>query len=452
MDRESEVQRRSPLGQGLEVALGGEDVDLGGKEVELDGIEEVYGVGLRVVEYLLDGLEPLVQFALFLAHLAGAAFLVFPVGGKALLGYLVHAAAAYLHFDPLPLAAHERHVERLVAVGLGMAHPVAEAVGVWLVEAREQGVDLEADVHLVLPLLRLEDDPHGHQVVDLLEGHVLRLHLVPDGVDRLHAVLDFVAQPLPVQGPAYGGREAHEGLLPPRGAGPQLGGYGLVGLGVLILEAQVLQLGLYLVQPQAVGQGGIDVERLARHLILFRGGERAQRAHVVQAVGHFYEYDAYVVVHRQEQLLEVFGLRRSLVAEDAPGDLRQPAHELGNLGAEDVPYVLHRVVRVLHHVVQQGGADGGGAQPDLRADDAPHGYGVQDVGLAAGALDAAVGLVGKVEGLGYDFHPLAVVAGQVFLQQPVETAADQQVFLPARLGLRGGFGMCVHLPVLPCFC
>ena len=42
-----------------------------------------------------------------------------------------------------------------------------------------------------------------------------------------------------------------------------------------------------------------------------------ERTHIVQAVGNLDEDDADILRHGQEQLLEVLGLRRSLITEDA---------------------------------------------------------------------------------------------------------------------------------------
>ena len=105
MDAEGEVEGRAAGGHGLNLALWREDKDLAGKEVQLNGVEEVHGVGLRVVKNFLDGAQPLVQFGLVLSVLfiLVVALLVFPVGGQSLLGNLVHAVRAYLHLYPVSL-------------------------------------------------------------------------------------------------------------------------------------------------------------------------------------------------------------------------------------------------------------------------------------------------------------------------------------------------------------
>ena len=132
MDLESKVEGCASGGHGHDFALGGEDEDFAGKKVELDGVEEVHGVGLRVVEDFLDGAQPVVEFAVAGVHFLRAvvAFLVFPVGGKSLLGYFVHAVGAYLHLYPAARVRHERDVQGLIAVALRVVEPVAQAVGV----------------------------------------------------------------------------------------------------------------------------------------------------------------------------------------------------------------------------------------------------------------------------------------------------------------------------------
>ena len=140
----------------------------------------------------------------------------------------------------------------------------------------------------------------------------------------------------------------------------------------------------------------------------------------MEPVAYLDEDYAYVVVHRQQQLLEVFGLRRRVFAEDAAADLGQSVDYLGYLLAKEVPYVLCGVVGVFHYIMQQGGADAHRAQSYLLGCDARHGYGVHDIWLARQSLHAAVGLPGKVECLGDDVYLLAMARSKVYLEQFVE--------------------------------
>ena len=208
----------------------------------------------------------------------------------------------------------------------------------------------------------------------------------------------------------------------------QLVRYLLVGLGVFVFEAEVLQLALDAVQSQSVGKRSIDVERLSGNLVLLVGKHRTEGAHVVQPVGHFDEDDADVLAHGEQQFLEVFGLTRGSVAEDTSRNLCQSVNNLGNLGAKDVGDVLHRVVGVLHHIVQQGRADGGGAEPYLLTHDLCHGQRVHDVRLSRASAHSLVGLLGKVECFGYDFDFLPMLGGQIGVEQLLESVVHHFFF------------------------
>ncbi len=155
---EGKVQCCGVLRHGLEVAFRGEDENLRCKQVQFDGIEKIDGVRLRVVQNFLDGTQPFLQFAFIFA---ASSFFVFPVGGKALFGNVIHTLTADLHLNPLPVVAHQGDVQGLVAVGFGMADPVAQAVGVGLVYLGDGDIDVEAVVQLLFHIARFEDDAYG---------------------------------------------------------------------------------------------------------------------------------------------------------------------------------------------------------------------------------------------------------------------------------------------------
>ena len=263
---------------------------------------------------------------------------------------------------------------------------------------------------------------------------MLLLHLVPDGERRLDARLDFVFEPHLVEGRTDGRREVAEEFVALCLRLLQLLRDVLIDLRVLIAKTEVLQFGLHLVEAQAVGQRRIDIERLSCYLILLVGRLRGQRAHIVQAVADLDEDDADVVVHREEQLLEVFCLSRSLVAEDATRDLGQSVHNLCDLRSEDVLDVLHRVVGILHDVVEQGRADARGSQSDLLAGDLRHGYRVHNIWLARETLHALVRLAREVESLGDDPHLLSVARGQVGVEKVLESVVHHCLLLCRLVG------------------
>jgi hypothetical protein len=99
---------------GSDVALGGEDEHLVGEHVDLERVDIVLGVGVLLVSSSggPTRIPPRCR--------AGDALLVFPVGGDAVLGDLVHLPGADLHLEGDALGADDRGVQALVAVGLGV--------------------------------------------------------------------------------------------------------------------------------------------------------------------------------------------------------------------------------------------------------------------------------------------------------------------------------------------
>ena len=193
------------------------------------------------------------------------------MSGKALLGNLVHALGANLHLYPLSLTRHHRGVKSLIAVGLGMVDPVAQTVWMTLIDLVESNVDAEALVDFVLRIRWFEDDAYGEDVVDLVEGDMLVLHLRPDGVRTLDPGLDGIFDAHVIKGLADRCREVVKDSVALFLGERQLIDNGSILLGMLIAEAQVFKFRLDLVQSQSVGNGRIDIERFSRNLVLLVG-------------------------------------------------------------------------------------------------------------------------------------------------------------------------------------
>ena len=225
-----------------------------------------------------------------------------------MLCYFVHTVRTDLHLNPTPLLAHKRYVQCLVAVGLRMVDPVSQAVGMRLVDLAYCYVDVEAFVHFFFSLLWLEDYAHGENVVDLVEGDVLVLHLVPNGIRAFHARLYLIFNAHFVQRFAYRRCEVGEKALARRLCVGKLVFYQFVLFWMFELEAKVFKFSLDFVQSKPVGKWCVDVKRLSCNLVLLVGRLAVKCAHVVQAVAYFYEYDANVVAHGEQQFFEVFGL------------------------------------------------------------------------------------------------------------------------------------------------
>ena len=69
---------------------------------------------------------------------------------------------------------------------------------------------------------------------------------------------------------------------------------------MFVFEAQVFQLGLYLIEPLTVGQRSVNIERFTRNLILLVGQHRTECAHIVQTVGYLDKDNPDIIRHGKQ--------------------------------------------------------------------------------------------------------------------------------------------------------
>ena len=111
-----EVQCGGAVDYRLLVALGREHDYLGAHEVLVYDVQQLQCADVAAEQDFLNLPQPFVHFGVVLGHVA--VLLVGPVGGDSLFGDVVHALRAYLDLYPYSGVAHERAVQRLVAVVL----------------------------------------------------------------------------------------------------------------------------------------------------------------------------------------------------------------------------------------------------------------------------------------------------------------------------------------------
>ena len=181
VDGVGKVDGRGAGGQVLHVAARCEDEHLIGEHIDLQRVDIVLCV--RALLVFQQTADPLV--APFGAG-ALAVLLVFPVGGHAVLGDLVHLLGADLHLEGQAVRADDRGVEGLISVGLWSADIVLEAAQNGLVEIMDDTQNVVAVPH------RVHNHPEGEQVEDLVQALVLVEHLPVDGVGMLHPAVDDV--------------------------------------------------------------------------------------------------------------------------------------------------------------------------------------------------------------------------------------------------------------------
>ena len=163
-------------------------------------------------------------------------------------------------------------------------------------------------------------------------------------------------------------------------------------------EGEVLELPLDRVDPEAVGERRVDLQRLVRLQRLFLLRQRAERAHVVETVGQLDQDHPDVGGHRHHHLAVVLGLPLVAALEVHPGQLGDAVDQRGDFLAELLADLVQRRARVLDRVVEQRRAERLGVEPHPGAD-LRDPYRVGDELVARVALLVPVVIAGEFEGL-----------------------------------------------------
>ena len=163
-------------------------------------------------------------------------------------------------------------------------------------------------------------------------------------------------------------------------------------------EGEIFQFAADFAHAEAVGDGRVDFQRLARDALAALGAEIAERPHVVQAVGQLDDDDADIVHHREQHLAIAFRLA-ILGGEEIDlaqfGDAIDAARDfiakvLLDVGAGDGG--------VFDDVVQQSGLDADDVHPHA-GEDPRHGERMAHVGLARRSLLSGMILRRELVGL-----------------------------------------------------
>ena len=220
------------------------------------------------------------------------------MGSQSFFCDLIHATCADLDFHPSSLRTHHRRVQGLIAIGFGIAQPIAQALRSGRVLIRDHRIHFPALCFFQLGGY-VENDSDGEQIIHFLELHPLLLHLVPDGVNAFGSTVHL-------------GNDLGSFQFFPNGsdefidvAGPfffclcQFACDLLVRLGLHVLHRQIFHFRLDVVQSHAMRQGRIDVNGFGRDLELLFGLHAIERTHVVQAIGQLDEDHPRIVGQRQ---------------------------------------------------------------------------------------------------------------------------------------------------------
>ena len=292
--------------------------------------------------------------------------------------HLVHFRGADLDFKRDTIAANNRGVQRLVAVGLGRGNIVLKSSRNGLIQVMHIAQNVIAVGHGVY------DDAHGADVVDFIHGLVLGVHLAINRVDMLDACRDIMTDTGLVELERDALLDVIEEILVSLGLLFQSVHNFLIANRVKDTQTQVFQLPLDAAHAQSVRDGRVDLHGFECLVALLALGQILESACIVQAVGQLDEDNADVLGHRHEHFTQIFKLLLLLgIAQHTQSG--NAVYQLGNRSAELILNFAIAERGVLDAVVQQAGTDRVGIQPHLH-DDFSHRDRMDDVGFAVAAL------------------------------------------------------------------
>ena len=400
MDGVGKVDAGSTGGQIDDIALGGKGEHLFRQKVALEIVEQVAGILAQalVLQQLADPCQTVVQLIV-----AFAALLVLPVGGNAVLGLLVHFAGADLHLKGDALVPDDGSVQALIAVGLGGGDIIFKAVGqrvVHIVDETKGAVTLGQ---------RIQNDSYRVDIVDLVKGLVLHDGLAVDAVDALDPALDGGTLDAAFHQTALDDAGHLDQKLLAGALAEHSADFG-VAHRVQIMQAAILQLLLDVQDAKAVGDGGVHLHGFASLIAALLLRPSVAGAHIVQPVAQLDDHHTHVPAHSQQHLAQVLGLQFFNIGELDLGQLGHAVHQQRHFLAKGGFQVVQRGGGILHYVMQQGGGDALGvhAQIQHQPGDCQR---VADIGLAAAAAHAVMGVIGQLVGLLDHLHIVGLAAG-----------------------------------------
>ena len=302
----------------------------------------------------------------------------------------MHLVGADLHFERLPVRTHHRRVQRLVEVGPRDGDEVFNAAGdgpPLIMDHAQRGV---AVFH------RVGDDPQGHQIVHFVHRDLLAAQLLEYRIGPFEASIDARRNRLVPQCCLHFLADLHQEFFV--GVAPRLDRAEnfLVGVGLQVLECQVLQFPADFPHAQAMRDGRVDFDGFARNPLPPLGAEVSQGPHIVDAVGQLHQDDADILHHGQQHFAEALRLPVLGREEIQLAQLGDAVHAARHVFAEFLAHLFPGDAGVFHHVVKQSRLHGDDIHAHVRQDMGHHEW-VHHVRLAGTAALSLVVFQGEAE-------------------------------------------------------
>ena len=171
------------------------------------------------------------------------------MSSKSLFSNFVHTVRTNLNLNPLTLFRHKCYVQSLVAIGFWVVHPIAQSIGVALIEFTNCYINLETLVSLVLSFFRFKHYSNSQNIVYFFEWNVLCLHFVPNRIWTFHTRFYLVFQPHLVEFCTNRGCKVLEKRFALCFSRSYFCLNSLISIWVFVAETKVFEFSFYFIQP-----------------------------------------------------------------------------------------------------------------------------------------------------------------------------------------------------------
>jgi hypothetical protein len=210
--------------------------------------------------------------------------------------------------------------------------------------------------------IRVRDDAHGEQVIDLIDASFLANRFAMHGIQAFDARFEFRRDTGFDEFRADGGLDFLEEFFV---KGSFIADFFLQseeGFGFEIAESEIFEFAADNAHSEAMGDRRVDVQSFARDALLLFRVEIFERAHVVEAIGQLDENDTDIVHHGQQHLADVFGLTRFGRHHVQAADFRHAFDKASDFFAEAFGDAGDGILGVFDGVMKNRGGERGGVE------------------------------------------------------------------------------------------
>ncbi|MNE25237.1 hypothetical protein D3C80_1185600 [compost metagenome] len=278
MNIKSKIQCSSAFRQYAHISFRSIHIYLFCKQIQFEILQEIQGVGFRIVQNFTDMFQEGIQLTFALCT-----FFVFPVCCQTFFRNFIHPLGADLYFYPSARRPHYCCVQGLIAITFRYGNPVSQTLRAGTIEIGDDGVNPPA-IFFFLLSRRIENDANGEKVKHLFECNILILHLVPDGMHGFRTAINFKLEIMIIQFLLYRFDEFTDILGAVIFCFAQLAYNVNIYIRLGVFQTEVFQLRFDLVQAQSMCQRCIDKRGFGSNFHLLIPGHTGQGTHVMQPV------------------------------------------------------------------------------------------------------------------------------------------------------------------------